>query len=99
MTGLSSDDVCAGVAAIAYHALSSSDEPGRAIPWMVALPHCHPPFHPVTTTLHGGSVLIQLSALFAFFTRRFELLVALRVYLALTAIEHVLGCHIANGGV
>ncbi len=78
-----------GVAPMVRHALSSSDEPGRAIPWQAALQQALPPFRPATVTLRDGGFRFQLSSLPAFFACRFELAVAFGMYLGLAAFEHV----------
>ena len=81
-----------GVAPAVRHALSSSDEPDRAIPWQAALEQALPPFRPATLTLRDSGFRFQLSSLPALFARRFELAVTFGVYLGLAAFASLRLC-------
>jgi hypothetical protein len=103
MTGLSSDEISEWARRGSYvtdgasrplFSISSSDEPGRGIPWPVARRQSLPPFRPATSGCHNGlrdasrfhrcrcwffRLLSRgLTPQSALFARRFEFAVAFR---------------------
>jgi hypothetical protein len=60
IAGLSSDEVWLVVAPTVRQARSSSDKPGRGVPWRALLRQALSPFHPATVTLRSGGFVIQV---------------------------------------